>query len=64
MCFGGGRVGQVKRLRIIRLGERDDLVVVPVADAPPATVALAWPDDRQRLPAREVFLAAARTLRR
>ena len=46
------------------LFERDDLVVVPVADAPPVTVALAWPDDRQRLPAREVFLAAARTLRR
>lgn len=46
------------------LFERDDLVVVPVVDAPPATVALAWTDDRQRLPARDAFLAAARAMGR
>ncbi|WP_170127985.1 LysR family transcriptional regulator [Euzebya rosea] len=46
------------------LFERDDLVVVPVVDAPPATVALAWNDDRQRLPARDAFLAAARAMGR
>lgn len=39
---------------------RDDVCVVPLADAPPSTVVLAWTDDHRLAPLRASFLEMAR----
>lgn len=40
--------------------DRADVRVVPLADAPPATVVVTWVDDGRRLPVRDAFVVAVR----